>query len=130
MEADMWQQILEFLGSPAVLGWLAMATVWIWFAVTAKKPKWAKFGDIWYGAFNAAEKLIPDDTENKALHKLDTFLMIACKAYKERTGKTAPEAFKAHARDQAERLVYRANLVRPRETLLAVPSGPDGESNK
>jgi len=98
--------------SPAALALYALALILVWRALAAWKPWIVRYENLVYEAFNAAEKLIPDDTQNKALAKLDYFLKAFRDGYKRQTGKEPSDKQLEQARGAAEKLVYEKNRLR------------------
>ena len=77
------------LNSPAGITAVAGLILWALNRLYAKKPAWKKYEGTIIAGVKFAEKRIPDDTENKALLRLDQALRYVLKAYEEATGKRA-----------------------------------------
>lgn len=76
-----WSMVWEVVNSP--LGYTVCAAVlgWILKQIYKKNPGWQKYEGTIIAAVRYAEKEIPDDTENKALARLDAALNYVLKLF-------------------------------------------------
>jgi hypothetical protein len=113
-------KILEFLGSPVVLGYIAIGLLVLFalakIALPTKANTIDKVEGITYKVFNFVEKAIPDDlpgTEGsmtKTLQKIDLFAQKFCEAYEKKYGTPPSEKEVEAANTIVEKLVYTKNL--------------------
>lgn len=106
------KELLEFLGSPTGLGYVALIVVMVMLWIAKRKTKWAKIMPYVVAAFNGVEKLIPNNAEpgsDKWVDKLDLFLRKFVEAYRSKTGKEPTADLKELAKLAVETLVFKKN---------------------
>ena len=89
--ATLW----TFLNSPTGITLLGGAILWLLNRIYAAKPMWKQFEGTICDAIRTAEKLIPDDTPNKGLAKLDAALELVLAAFESAKGRAAKPAEEA-----------------------------------
>lgn len=77
------------LWSSAGIATVIGALLWFARSLFGNTPKWAAFEGAIIEAVRLAEKVIPDDAENKSVRRLNSALVRVIAEYRERTGKTA-----------------------------------------
>lgn len=87
--------IWAFLNTPAGVALVAGAVIWALNAIYAKKPAWKAYEGSIITAIKLAEQNVPDNTDNKALHKLDTALKYVLQVYAATNNKPASPAVEA-----------------------------------
>ena len=108
----------DFAGSPEGLVFIIGAVVgllkWLFEHTGIGKYKlmWEKYGGMVVNAFAMAEKAIPDNTDNKTLAKIDSFLKTFTASYQEAYNKPAPDSLLTWAKYQASLLAQQAKAVK------------------
>jgi len=80
------------LNSPAGITAMASLLIWGLNRLYAAKPLWAEYEGTLIAAVKQAEKLVPDDSPNKSLARLDTALKYVIGVYEEAKGRKATKA--------------------------------------
>lgn len=80
------------LNSPVTIAALAAVALWLLNRLYAAKPNWRKWEGTIIAAVKAAEKAVPDDAANKALHRLDEALRYVLGVFEEVEQRRATEA--------------------------------------
>lgn len=75
----MWDTLWNVLNEPFAIGLLAVGFIALLDYIHSRKPTWEKYTGAVIEAIKAAEKVIPDDTENKSIQRLDAALKYAVK---------------------------------------------------
>ena len=81
----LWDALNSPIGIAAVAGLL----LWLLNRLYAAKPSWKRFEGTIIAAVKYAEKAVPDDSDNKALNRLDAALRYVVRVYEQATGKEA-----------------------------------------
>ena len=97
--ASILEVVWNALNSPAGITAVAGLILWALNRLYAKKPAWKAYEGTIISGIKLAEKNIPDDTENKALLRLDHALRYVLKAYEEAAGKRASEKVAAELKE-------------------------------
>ncbi len=74
--------IIELISQPAVVTAIVGFFAWLVARMFVKKPDWQKYEGIMINAVKMAEKIIPDDSTNKAALRADQALKIFIQQYK------------------------------------------------
>ncbi|MDD4061992.1 MAG: hypothetical protein PHW08_15000 [Kiritimatiellae bacterium] len=98
-----WQAIFETIwaamNSAVGITCIAGVALWLLSKLYAKKPDWKKYEGTIIAAVKNAEKLIPDDTPNKAAKRLDEALKYVLAVHHEIENRTATTAELANLRE-------------------------------
>jgi len=87
------------LNTPVVITAIAAAALYGLNRLYTAKPAWKKFEGTIITAIKYAEKVVPDDTTNKSLGRLDTALNYVLRVYEEVKGREAPPVVAAELRE-------------------------------
>jgi hypothetical protein len=91
-----WQSILATvwaaMNSPAGITAMAGVVLWLLNRLYTAKPLWAEYEGTLIAAVKQAEKLVPDDSPNKSLARLDAALKYALQVYESAKGRKATQA--------------------------------------
>lgn len=90
-----YETVFEFINSPLVVTVAASVCIWLLGKVYTKKPTWQKYEGTVIAAIKAAEKAIPDNSDNKAVKRLDEALKYVLTVFEKVEGRTATAAEKA-----------------------------------
>lgn len=77
------ETVLEILNSNAVVAAIVSAVIYLLNKLYVKKPTWQKYEGTIISAVRAAEKMIPNDAENKSLARLDAALKYVVKTFED-----------------------------------------------
>lgn len=77
------------LNSPLAITAFAAAMLWLLNRLYARKPAWANYEGTIITAIKAAEKAIPDDSDNTAVARLNNALQYVLAVYEKVEGKRA-----------------------------------------
>ena len=89
------ETIWSVVNSPAIIALLAGGLLWLLNKLYAKQPLWKQYEGTIIAGIKAAEKAIPDKTENKAARRLDEALKYVLAIITEREKRLATENEKA-----------------------------------
>lgn len=84
----MWTEVWTILNSPVAIAAISAALIWLLSRLYTAKPFWRRYEGTLIAAVKYAEHLIPDNTTNVSLRRLDCALQYAIKViegYLERT---------------------------------------------
>lgn len=90
-----YENIMEILNSPLAITVAASICIWLLGRIYTKKPTWQKFEGTVIAAIRSAEKAVPDNSENKAVKRLDEALKYVLTVFEKVEGRTATAAEKA-----------------------------------
>lgn len=98
-----WNTMLETIwaamNSAVGITCIAGAALWLLNKLYARKPDWKKYEGTIIAAVKYAEKMIPDDSENKAAKRLDEALKYVLAVHHEIENRTATAAELANLRE-------------------------------
>lgn len=75
--------VWQFLNSPMGITAAAGLILWVLNRIYSKKPAWEGFEGTIIAAVKWAEKQVPDDSENKAVRRLDEAMKYVVKVFEE-----------------------------------------------
>jgi len=81
--------VWSILNSPAGITTMATIMLWLLNKLATSKPLWVKYEGTLIAAVKAAEKVIPDDSSNKSVARLDEALKYTLKIYEQAKGRQA-----------------------------------------
>jgi len=93
------ETVWNILNSPAVIAAIAALLVWGLNRLYAAKPAWQKYEGAIISAIKYAEKAIPDDSDNKAVQRINAALQYAVTIIQEREGRPLKDAEVASLKD-------------------------------
>lgn len=85
------ESVWELLNSPTIIAMLAGGLLWLLNKLYAAKPAWAAYEGTIISAIKFAERMVPEDSQNKAASKLHTALNYFIKVYEATHGKKPPK---------------------------------------
>lgn len=92
------------------LGILAIIIVSGALYLALRKPKWTQYLPMIATVFKGAERVIPDDTPNKALAKADWFARRLGQLFEQEAGKPPPKSFMEYAQRVAFLMAQQAKI--------------------
>ncbi|MFA5706758.1 MAG: hypothetical protein WDA41_10425 [Candidatus Neomarinimicrobiota bacterium] len=92
---EVWVAVWTFANSPLGITMAAGLLVWLLNKVYAKQPLWKQYEGTIIAGIKAAEKAIPDKTENKSARRLDEALKYVLAIVTEREKRLVTENEKA-----------------------------------
>ena len=105
---EVWVAVWTFLNSPLGITMVAGLLLWLLNKLYTKKPLWQTYEGTIIAGIKAAEKAIPDKTENKAARRLDEALKYVLAIVAEREKRLATEKEKAAIAEGIQ--IVHANL--------------------
>ena len=85
-------KIWEYLNTPLAITVIGSIVAFLLSKLWTAKPVWQKYEGTIIAAIKAAEKAVPDDSENKSVKRLDQALQYVLKVYEKANGKAATPA--------------------------------------
>ncbi|HUX16315.1 MAG TPA: hypothetical protein VMW52_07560 [Phycisphaerae bacterium] len=94
-----WTAVWAGLNSPIGIATVAALVLWALNKVYAAKPAWKAYEGTIITAIKGAEKMIPDDVENKGMKRLDEALRYVLQVYTQVEGKRPTPAVEASLKE-------------------------------
>jgi hypothetical protein len=89
----------ELLNSPLVVAALAAVALYLLNLLYTRKPAWQQYEGTIIAGVKWAEKLIPDESENKSINRLNAALQYVLRVYQETEGRRATAKVEAELRE-------------------------------